>query len=100
MVSASSTSIPTITLGASGLFSDFPDFLAGMQHLVVERPLSLSADVTCTNKHGQVWCLIAKIRYGTYSTFVALTRRRVLFVDKRKKLYYVVREAVDERQLS
>lgn len=85
MVSASSTSIPTITLGASGLFSDFPDFLAGMQHLVVERPSSLSADVTCTNKHGRVRCLIAKIRYGTCSTFVALTRCTVLFMDKRKK---------------
>lgn len=40
MVSASSTSIPTITLGASGLFSDLPNFLAGIQHLVVENSLS------------------------------------------------------------
>lgn len=45
MVSASSTSIPTITLGALGLFSDFPDFLAGTQHLVVESSLSHSVQM-------------------------------------------------------
>lgn len=38
-----------------------------------EQSFSLRADVTCTNKHSWVWCLIAKIRHGTYSKFVVFT---------------------------
>lgn len=54
--------------GSLGAIFRFPRFACRDTTLSGwERSFSLRADVTCTNKHSWVWCLIAKIRYRTFS---------------------------------